>query len=374
MRTRTVERIEGRADAAPAPGRLPGRLEESFERRSAEFAAAARRVRTGSDPESIHDLRVATRRLVTVLRVWKALVPARARRAAERALRRLRRRIGRARELEVHIALLEERLPAHGATDRSVAAEALERFRERLTCRRRSAARLVSPRRLKRLMRRVETAGAGLGAPRPGRPGAPPVALAVERQLAEQAVTALKNASEHPDDVSLHEARVTIKKWRYTLECLNETVPGPARQPVRPLRRIQGELGDAHDRALLRELLERVARRAEPTDDGGEVLLVISRLELERERAVRRFKRLAATLIERSRDAAPGAPERGAFAAHAAPVEAADPAPAVEPAEPPDDGAAAGSEDAGTRDARRVPRDERWDRMATWLERAPRKR
>jgi CHAD domain-containing protein len=367
-----VEGIEGRADAAPNP------LVESFERRVAEFTAAARRVRTGSDPEAIHDLRVATRRLVAVLRVWKELVPARARRDAERALRRLRRRIGRARELEVHIALLEERFAARAVTACPPAAEVLERLRERLTRRRRSAARRVSPRRLRRVLRRVEAAGAGLDAPRPG---TSPRALTVEHRMAGQAASALKSASEHPDDVSLHEARVTVKKWRYTLECLGETMPGATPQPVRPLRRIQRELGEAHDRALLLGLLERYTRRAEPADGGDEFQGVVGKLDLERGRAVRRFQRLAAALIDRSRDTASVPPERGRIAARAAAVESSVPAAPLEPAAPA--GTPAGTSEDGDGaprvgpqppDERKDPRDERWDRMATWLERTPRPR
>jgi hypothetical protein len=199
----------------------------------------------------------------------------------------------------------------------------------------------------------------------------------VERRLAEQATAALRSASDHPDDVSLHEARVAVKKWRYTLECLQETVPGAARQSVRPLRRIQGELGDAHDRAMLREYLERYARRAEPADGGDQIPLVVGRLELERERAVRRFERLAAALIDRS----PATPAPDRFPDRAVPVEPIAAAEPVEPAghagapvERSDDGDAAGTAGAGPPGAQHDPREARWDRMATWLERTPRKR
>jgi CHAD domain-containing protein len=365
MCTRSTEPIEGLDDAVPPPDAL----EEGFERRATEFAAAARRVRTGSDPEAIHDLRVATRRLNAALRVWQEFIPPRARRAARRGLRRIRRRIGEARELEVHVALLEDRLSAGSAPGRPMAQNLLERLRERLARRRRSAARRVSPRRLKRVLRRVETAGAGLRSRRPGGPGAPPVALDVERRLAEQAAAALRSASEHPDDVALHEARVRVKKWRYALECLEETFPGTGRPPVRPLRRIQGELGVAHDRALLRELLERHARRADPPDDGVRPLL--AGLELERERAVRRFQRLATAFLGRTEDTDRADRDDGAPPSQSPTIEA-EPgarAPVVErvAADAARDGATGA---AGGRDA---PRDERWDRMATWLARSRRR-
>ncbi len=363
MRTQTVGRVERRAPAAPCSDPLKA----SFERRATEFAAAAQRVRVGADHEAIHDLRVAARRLVATLRVWRDLVPARARRAAERGLRRLRRRIGGARELEVHVALLEEQLPAGGGATGSVAAEVLERLRERLARRRRSAARRVSPRRLKRVLRRLGTAGAGLGAPQPGGPGALPGVLAVERRLADQATAAVRSASEHPDDASLHGARVLVKKWRYTIECLDEVVPGAAGQAVRPLRRIQGDLGDAHDRAMLRELLERHARRAGSAGESDELRPLIERLDLERERAVRRFRRLAGTLVGHSRDGARDAARDAALKpAAGGSVEV--------PAIPLESTADAGHEAAGAPCGREDPRDERWDHMAAWLARSGRPR
>lgn len=366
MRTRTAERTQDRGGGAPAPDPLTGGLSECFERRVAEFAAAARRVRAGSDAEAIHDLRVAARRLAAALRVWKELTPTRAGRAARRGLRRIRRRVGGARELEVHIALLEERLPADAASGGTLAARVLERLRERLDRRRRSAARRVSPKRLGKVLRRLEAAGAGLGTPRPGGAGALAPALDVERRRADEAAAALRVASERPDEVSLHQARIHVKKWRYTLECLGEVAPGTAGQSVRPLRRIQGELGDSHDRALLCKLLERHARRVDPDDEG--IRRLIGGLELERERAVRRFQRLATTFL-RVREASAGdrAQDRPPPLALEAPAPARPPV-----AEPPPADAAPGTDgdDPGGPDA---PRDERWDRMATWLARTRRR-
>src|SRR5438128_2020420 len=83
-------------EIVPVAEPIADRLRASFKRRVAEFAAAARRVRAGADSEAIHDLRVAVRRLLAALKVWRVLMPARERRAATRELRRLRRRVGRA--------------------------------------------------------------------------------------------------------------------------------------------------------------------------------------------------------------------------------------------------------------------------------------
>lgn len=367
MRTSTDERFEGRGDIAPDPERL----KEGFERRVSEFAAAARRIRAGSDPKAIHDLRVASRRVIAGIRLWRDLVPTRARRAATRELRKLRRRTGRARELEVHVALLEERHPRRGAAARSAVGSLLERLRERLGRRRRSAARRVSPKRLKRVLRLLEDAGAALRARLVSEPGVTRDALAVERRNAAGAIAALGSASEHPDDVSLHDARILVKKWRYTLECLREAVPGVSWRVVRPLRRIQGLLGAAHDLALLRQVLEHPASAAAPPSDDDELRLLAGRLEQERLRAVRRFQRLSAALVGWSRDGA-----RSGVAAEGV-VSTAEPTNVtamtrMSAAEPVDGGPAA-FEATGDRRVQEDPRDERWDRIATWLERTGRR-
>ncbi|MBE3071188.1 MAG: CHAD domain-containing protein, partial [Planctomycetes bacterium] len=65
-------------------------------------------VRKGRDPACIHDMRVATRRLSTALRLFEDCFPPKQARAWDRRLRRLRRALGRARDLDVQIAFVKE--------------------------------------------------------------------------------------------------------------------------------------------------------------------------------------------------------------------------------------------------------------------------
>ena len=344
----------------------PERLEAGFDRRASEFAAAARRVRTGADAEAIHDLRVATRRLVAALRVWRDLVPPRARRDAVGGLRKLRRRLGRARELEAHVALIEARRPVRGADERTAVDPLLERLRERLARRRRSAMKRVGPRRLKRLLRLIEAAGSELSARLLADPRVTLDTPALERRVSVAAADALRNATAHLENDSLHEARIRVKKWRYTLECLAEAVPHVRWRATRPLQRIQATLGDIRDGALLQEMLERRAAEAADERDRDELRAMIDRLDAERERDVRRFRRLAAAHVVGLVDDAPIAAAGGA-----------GPAPAVGPGPPPAaaaraaggaSGAAAITESATG--AAEDPQEERWRRIATWLEKS----
>jgi triphosphatase len=59
-----------------------------------------------SDPEALHDVRVAVRRLTTALDVFADGLDEEARRTARRALRRDAEPLGRARDLDVQMALV----------------------------------------------------------------------------------------------------------------------------------------------------------------------------------------------------------------------------------------------------------------------------
>ena len=345
------------ADDRPEPT-TSERLEQGFANRIEAFADAARRVRGCSDAEAIHDLRVATRRLVAALRVWRSLIPSDARRGAIRRLRRMRRRIGRARELEVHAELLEARLPRRGAAGRPALAAVLLRLRGRLARRRRAAAQRVSPRRVKRVLRDLEEAAGGLRGRLLHDPAAIQEGLAEGAGLAAAARASVSEAAAAPEDVRLHEARIAVKKWRYALECLEEAAPGAAAGDVTGLRRMQRALGDVHDLALLRDLMGKLALEA--GEQAAERLqAMLERLEAERHRAVRRFQRRAVELVGEAADNEAGSDAGGP--APGAPHDAGEPESVERHAKPPEPSPAAPSPALEARDVR-------WKRMASWLE------
>jgi triphosphatase len=72
-----------------------------------------------SDPEALHDVRVAVRRLTTALDVFADGLEEDARRAARRALRRDAEPLGRARDLDVQIALVRRFLKGARASDQA---------------------------------------------------------------------------------------------------------------------------------------------------------------------------------------------------------------------------------------------------------------
>jgi len=248
------------------PAEAAARLLAELSARAEALLDAARRVRAADDDEAIHDLRVATRRLSETLSLWRAAFePVPARRARAR-LARLRRALGDVRECEVHLALL--RLLARDASPAETGAVRLLRRRidARLARARRAAVRFARPRRITRILRRVERAGTGLAQ----RIAATPGLLAhtsgrAARRLAD-ARAALARSLHAPapgtaGDAALHSARIAVKKARYALESLAATGEREDEVGLRELRRAQRDLGAVHDWVTFGTWLERERER-----------------------------------------------------------------------------------------------------------------
>ena len=288
------------------------RVAAGVARRIEDFANAGRHVWNGSDSEAIHDVRVAARRLIATLRSWESLLDEDGRRLALRALKRVRRRLGVTRELEVHIALLESRLRQHGELTHAAAAVLLVRMKDRLERRHARAAKRLRPKRLKRMVSTLEAAVAPLRDRIVADASALEQARGHERRLGVAAREALRSARKQTDDPTLHQARIAIKKWRYALEAIEEAAPGTLPNPVAELRELQAVLGNAHDATTMSEVLERSARRLEAEHDHVALQPLIDTLEAERSRAVEDFQRLAEALLARpdlTSVPAPTAPE-----------------------------------------------------------------
>ena len=304
-------------------------IRSRLDQKVSTLASAASRVGGAHDPDAIHDLRVSARVLDAMLRTWAGLLEPRATAAALRALRRLRRRLGAARELEVHAALIERSVAAQGEPVMAF----LHRLQGRLARRSARAAKRLRRERLRRLLQRVEAAAASLGAQPASDARASDRARAHVSEMRAVALAAVDSASAREDDWLLHQARLAVKKWRYAAECVDRPANERGSDLRAALRRVQDALGTIQDRAALIESLERHARKRGGT--GFEAL--IGELKTEKGEAFRSFQALAGTL-----GPAPAAPPR-----------------AVRVVARPIAGAPASVAPTTT--------DERWERMAQWL-------
>ena len=284
-----------RKELALVPSPSPEGLgpEPSFERRIDVLRRAAERVRQGADGKAVHDARVATRRLAALLDVWKEELEPKPRRRANRSLHRMRRRLGAAREREVSLEQIQKALGDAVGEDAAALDALATRLRKRLP---EDRARVESAARHRRVEEIVEDLRACLRhettEPRP-RPGALDRAAERVARRRAQALTALDQALDHPQDVALHAARIEAKKWRYGEEALAEAKGAKMPRAVSVLRALQEILGANQDRAVLAARLERQARREAKRENAGRAQALRSRAAALHAESVQRRADLA---------------------------------------------------------------------------------
>jgi CHAD domain-containing protein len=225
--------------------------------------------RLGRDPESLHDMRVAVRRLRALLRVGRKLVAGDTIELGAR-LKELGQVLGEVRDLDVLIEHLEAEAAELGEADAGRARPLLAVLRkERSRDRRRMLAFLRSDEYLAllddtaRTIERLEPSGAG----------------ASLGDLADKAFKKTRKAvgalPEEPTDDDLHGVRKKGKRARYAAELAGR------KQFVKRAKKLQDVLGEHQDAVVAAARLRELAAAAEP-----EQALVAGRL-VEREAARR---------------------------------------------------------------------------------------
>jgi CHAD domain-containing protein len=231
--------------------------------------------RLGRDPESLHDMRVAVRRLRALLRAGKALLAADTSRL-DRRLKELGLVLGQVRDLDVLLERLESEAAELGGEDESEARALLAALRsERSRSRRRLLAFLRSDKYLTLLDETART----IDELEPSRSDASLDGLANKAfAKAEKAVRALP---EEPADEELHAVRKKGKRARYAGELAGR------KKFVKRAKAAQDVLGEHQDAVVAAARLRELAATATP-----EQALAAGRL-VEREKERRATARAA---------------------------------------------------------------------------------
>lgn len=317
---------------------------------------AARKAGPG-EVEPVHQLRVATRRADTALRVLAGSADSDRLAAMRRRLKRIRRAADAARQADVHGAVLaeaESSVPEDQRLVLSALGRTIARSRVKAMKQVRAVAKRYPPRRfgraVDRLLRSLRDAPA---AETGGAPAAPitlraaaaaalPTLVAEVRQAAQVDLKVMEN---------LHRLRLRGKRLRYALEIFAACISPAARTTLYPtMKRLQDQLGqinDSHEIVLrlethLRALRDRAAARQRSTDRSSgsgraeALTALVRRFRRQRQRRVREFldwcrtPEAEALLVDLSRIApGPVAPSGAPAASPAAP-----PAPAEGPGIP----------------------------------------
>ncbi len=301
-------------DAAPAgpPTESPERVEPWGRVRALalkqldRFISYEPKVLRGDDPDAIHDMRVASRRLQQILDLLYPQPRPREVRRLRRRIRRCRRALGEVRNCDVLLAHVGHIL----ARKRAGRREAWTAVQHYLLARR-AASFLRAMRKLSKInlavfyvrMRACVGEAATEETPLETR-GARELALAepsASRPFPEQLARALDVVSSaFTDQVALsrgdprgsviHGVRIAAKRLRYLLEVVHEFDVAGSGEALVWLRRLQQHLGDWHDREVLEQIMVEMIARPELLREQLSLVMQVEKLILRNRDAKREFE------------------------------------------------------------------------------------
>jgi CHAD domain-containing protein len=266
--------------AEPAEGAPPGEAVRAMLRLQLErMLLRDPGTRLGTDPEELHQLRVATRRLRAYLRAAGPLLGAEWSEAVGEELRWAAAELGRVRDLDVMLEHFGEEIAALDPADRKAAAPFLRRLRGQRTSARRALLVALASERYCALLDRLEAGP-------PESPADEPTLTAIwEREFRKLRRTMRALGPESPDG-ELHAARIRAKKARYAAELAAPELGRACAELVKGAKALQDVLGEHQDAVVAEERIRAfVAKTSAPASAFAAGRLV------ERQRARRAASR-----------------------------------------------------------------------------------
>lgn len=218
-----------------------------------EAREAAASLLIGADAEALHDLRVALRRLRSVMRFFERELEESVKKKAKRRLRAIAQATGEGRDAEVQLAWIESQLTRNDWTERAGArwwASSLrttkDRAYEKLESELVPELTALLPA-LKESLGRFREERSLLGdVPRPSFGQHVATHLTRETQELAQALSSVRSLE---DETVAHQARIHGKRIRYLIEPLKDELE-EAREAAGILKALQDKLGDLNDHAV----------------------------------------------------------------------------------------------------------------------------
>jgi len=259
---------------------VKSKLSKLARKRLERFVTLFAKALVSETPETIHDLRVASRRLQQVLRLALPRSKSGASRKLVRTLRKVRRAFGACRNLDASIDLVQKKLEATTTASLRQSWDTV-----RLWLEQKRATEIEEGRAELRqydlidFTVRVQARIEHIDQPPDG------VGHLWERSqdaLAEWR-NALVSAKEDPRVQRIHAFRITGKRLRYRAESLAELGQSSVKPLVEGLKALQNDLGDWHDRSVLRQYIaEFIGRPGVLAEEPGMCRALL--LEMEREK------------------------------------------------------------------------------------------
>ena len=241
--------------------------------------------RLGTDPEELHQMRVAVRRSRTILRTVRPMFEPDAVRSLREELAWLGGALGPVRDLDVLRRYLEAELATLPTPERRAGARLLHALDEAQAGARRDMVKALDERRYFALLDRLA-----------GFVQQPPVAnadVALE-DLAGGEFKKLRRAAEalpeEPSDAELHALRIKTKRARYAAELAAPAMGRPAVRFVKQAKKLQDILGEHQDAVVAENRLRELFQAAR----GRRAAFVVGRLaERQRTRRLGAYQSIA---------------------------------------------------------------------------------
>jgi triphosphatase len=207
--------------------------------------------RLGEDPEAVHDMRVATRRMRAVMRVFGSFLESKRAADVRSGLRAVAGALGAVRDLDVLIGNVDafrDTLPP----DRQAGLPSmLEEWRVKRWKARKALLRLLDSKEYSRFKRDMDRFLEEETGPPDQSEGARPyqvrhvIGSAILSRYEE--VRAFEALQDEPTMAQVHALRIAGKYFRYTLEFFRDVLPKDAGAMIRDVVKLQDSLGELHD-------------------------------------------------------------------------------------------------------------------------------
>jgi CHAD domain-containing protein len=292
--TKTLTASRARATSRATPlTTFQSLLVDSLRDRWQSFRAELKRCQKKYSEEAVHDLRVATRRLISTLDLLDSIHPEAKLRKARRALKRQLDMFSPLRDVQVQLLTIDKMLPSFPE---------LREFDDFLVKRERKLMQRLAME-LKRIktskIKRRITVAAGqvetlLQARSVQQEKRAEALLAVESAF--NRVVERKQAIVPTDSASIHRMRVAFKKFRYMVESLGPLPGVTSSKRLKAMNAFQGSMGDIQDADVLLSSVQAFARER-GMDSSASLARALEELSRRRTASIETFFGAADTLF-----------------------------------------------------------------------------
>ncbi len=254
--------------------------------------------RLGREPESLHQMRVATRQLRAILRTARPLLVPEWTSSLREDLRWLGRLLGPARDLDVQLAYFREESTSLDARDRRPLSSFIAHLEAQRTNAQEALLNELKSARYLDLVRRLQQAAHDLTAIE---------STLTLRDLAKQEYTKLRHAIRQavraPNSATIHEIRIKTKRARYAAELAGSTVGKLAIRFINKARAVQDVLGMHQDAIQAETYIRTFLKHSTSTRAAFVAGRMVERQRRRREKAREKMPRLLRSLVKRGKNA-----------------------------------------------------------------------